>query len=71
MQSIFWWSTVGEEFGWGPINGAIQKYVEDPLSEKILLSEFSMGDEIEVGVAEGKDALSFRVPSPSKPSQSS
>jgi ATP-dependent Clp protease ATP-binding subunit ClpC len=60
-----------EKFGARPIKRAIQKYVEDPLSEKILLSEFSMGDEVEVGVADGKDALSFRVPSSSKTSQSS
>ena len=55
-----------EKFGARPIRRAIQKYLEDPLSEKILLAEFSPGDEIEVGVAEGGEALSFRVPSSSK-----
>ncbi len=55
-----------EKFGARPIRRAIQKYLEDPLSEKILLSEFSPGDEIEVGVAEDKESLSFRVPSSSK-----
>jgi ATP-dependent Clp protease ATP-binding subunit ClpC len=55
-----------EKFGARPIKRAIQKYLEDPLSEKILLAEFSPGDEIEVGVNEEKDALSFRVPSSSK-----
>lgn len=55
-----------EKFGARPIRRAIQRYLEDPLSEKILLAEFSPGDEIEVGVAEGGEALSFRVPSSSK-----
>jgi ATP-dependent Clp protease ATP-binding subunit ClpC len=55
-----------EKYGARPIRRAIQKYLEDPLSEKILLAEFSPGDEIEVGVAEGGEALSFRVPSSSK-----
>ena len=48
-------------FGWA----VIQKYLEDPLSEKILLSEFSPGDGIEVGVAEDGESLSFKVPSSS------
>src|SRR5690606_1559068 len=52
-----------EKFGARPIRRASQKYLEDPLSEKILTAEFSPGDEIEVGVAEGGEALSFRVPS--------
>jgi ATP-dependent Clp protease ATP-binding subunit ClpC len=52
-----------EKFGARPIRRAIQKYLEDPLSEKILLAEFSAGDEIEVSVSENKESLSFRVPS--------
>jgi ATP-dependent Clp protease ATP-binding subunit ClpC len=52
-----------EKFGARPIRRAIQKYLEDPLSEKILLAEFSAGDEIQVSVAEDKESLSFRVPS--------
>jgi ATP-dependent Clp protease ATP-binding subunit ClpC len=55
-----------EKYGARPIRRAIQKYLEDPLSEKILLAEFSAGDEIEVGVAEDRESLSFRVPSSSK-----
>jgi ATP-dependent Clp protease ATP-binding subunit ClpC len=55
-----------EKFGARPIRRAIQRYLEDPLSEKILLAEFSPGDEIEVGVAEDRTSLSFRVPSSSK-----
>jgi ATP-dependent Clp protease ATP-binding subunit ClpC len=55
-----------EKYGARPIRRAIQRYLEDPLSEKILLSEFSPGDEIEVGVAEDRTSLSFKVPSSSK-----
>jgi ATP-dependent Clp protease ATP-binding subunit ClpC len=55
-----------EKYGARPIRRAIQKYLEDPLSEKILLAEFSAGDEIEVSVSENGDSLSFRVPSSSK-----
>ncbi|MDR0788360.1 MAG: ATP-dependent Clp protease ATP-binding subunit [Gemmatimonadota bacterium] len=55
-----------EKYGARPIKRAIQKYVEDPLSEKILLAEFSPGDDIEVDVVDGGGSLSFRVPSSSK-----
>jgi ATP-dependent Clp protease ATP-binding subunit ClpC len=55
-----------EKFGARPIRRAIQRYIEDPLSEKILAAEFSAGDEIEVSVAEGQDSLSFSVLSSSK-----
>ena len=50
-----------EKFGARPLKRAIQRFIEDPLSEKILLAEFSKGDEIEVDVdSEGKK-LDFRV----------
>jgi ATP-dependent Clp protease ATP-binding subunit ClpC len=55
-----------EKYGARPIKRAIQKYLEDPLSEKILLAEFAAGEEIEVSVTDNKEALSFRVPSSSK-----
>jgi ATP-dependent Clp protease ATP-binding subunit ClpC len=40
---------------------AIQKFIEDPLSEKILLAEFAKGDEIEVDLASDGLKLDFRV----------
>ncbi|MBB4638627.1 ATP-dependent Clp protease ATP-binding subunit [Longimicrobium terrae] len=52
-----------EKFGARPLRRAIQRYLEDPLSEKILGSEYSPGDEIEVSVAEDRQKLAFRVPS--------
>jgi ATP-dependent Clp protease ATP-binding subunit ClpC len=50
-----------ENFGARPLKRAIQRYIEDPLSEKILLGEFGRGDEIEVDVSEDKERLVFRA----------
>jgi ATP-dependent Clp protease ATP-binding subunit ClpC len=55
-----------EAFGARPLKRAIQRYVEDPLSDKILLGEFSPGDEIEVDVSSDGDNLSFRAMTGSK-----
>ncbi len=55
-----------EKFGARPLRRAIQRFLEDPLSEKILVAEFSPGDEIEVDVTEEGDGFKFRVPSSSK-----
>ncbi len=50
-----------EKFGARPLKRAIQRFIEDPLSEKILLGEFSKGDEIEVDAAPDGEKLDFRV----------
>jgi ATP-dependent Clp protease ATP-binding subunit ClpC len=50
-----------EKFGARPLRRAIQKYIEDPLSEKILAAEFPAGEEIEVDVTPEGDAFEFRV----------
>jgi ATP-dependent Clp protease ATP-binding subunit ClpC len=50
-----------EAFGARPLKRAIQKWIEDPLSEKILLGEFAKGDDVEIDVAEGGELLAFRV----------
>jgi ATP-dependent Clp protease ATP-binding subunit ClpC len=50
-----------EKFGARPLKRAIQRYIEDPLSEKILLAEFAKGDEIEVDVSADNEKLEFRV----------
>ncbi|MDX1567339.1 MAG: AAA family ATPase, partial [Longimicrobiales bacterium] len=55
-----------EKFGARPLRRAIQRYLEDPLSEKILLAEFSEGDEIEVDVHPEEKGLSLRAVSPQK-----
>jgi ATP-dependent Clp protease ATP-binding subunit ClpC len=55
-----------ETFGARPLRRAIQRFLEDPLSEKILTSELSPGDEIEVDEAAEGGALEFRVLSSTK-----
>jgi ATP-dependent Clp protease ATP-binding subunit ClpC len=50
-----------EKFGARPLRRSIQRYIEDPLSERILSSEFPTGEEIEVDVNSEGDALEFRV----------
>jgi len=55
-----------EHFGARPLKRAIQRYIEDPLSEKLLQGECSKGDDVEIDVVAGeKDKLDFRVFSPS------
>jgi ATP-dependent Clp protease ATP-binding subunit ClpC len=53
-----------EKFGARPLRRAIQRYIEDPLSERILSNEFPSGEEIEVDVAPSGDSFEFRVLSP-------
>ena len=50
-----------ESFGARPLKRAIQRYIEDPLSEKILVGDVGRGDEIEVDVAPEGDRLVFRA----------
>ncbi len=50
-----------EQYGARPLKRAIQRHIEDPLSEKILLGEFQKGDEIEVDVHADGTRLEFRV----------
>ena len=50
-----------QTYGARPLKRAIQRFIEDPLSEKILVGEFVRGDEIEVDVAPEGDKLTFRA----------
>ena len=50
-----------QNYGARPLKRSIQRYIEDPLSEKILLGEFGRGEEIEVDVSEDKERLVFRA----------
>jgi ATP-dependent Clp protease ATP-binding subunit ClpC len=55
-----------EKFGARPLKRTIQRYIEDPLSEKILMAEFAPGDDIMVEVSEeDPESLAFRAASPS------
>ena len=55
-----------QKFGARPLRRAIQRYLEDPLSEKILVAEFGAGAEIEVDVTEDGKQLSLREASATK-----
>ena len=55
-----------EKFGARPLRRAIQRYLEDPLSEKILTAEFASGDEIVVDVNEDGEGLTMAAASQSK-----
>src|SRR3954466_3747938 len=50
-----------QNYGARPLKRSIQRYIEDPLSEKILMGEFGRGDEIEVDVAPDGERLVFRA----------
>jgi len=47
------------KFGARPLKRAIQNYIEDPLSEELLLGNIKEGDTILVSNYEGKDSLLF------------
>ena len=47
------------ELGARPLRRAIQRLLEDPLSERVLLGEFKAGTTVLVGVDEESDALTF------------
>ena len=48
-------------FGARPLKRAIQHYIEDPLSEELLLGNIKAGDKILVSNPEGKDNLIFNT----------
>jgi ATP-dependent Clp protease ATP-binding subunit ClpC len=56
-----WLATKGFEpsFGARPLKRAIQKYLEDPLSEEILRGQYAGDCELEVTVAKDEDRLQF------------
>ncbi len=56
-----------KKFGARPLRRAIQRHLEDPLSEKILTAEFSSGAELEVDVDPDGNALLIREASATTP----
>jgi len=54
-----------DKFGARPLKRTIQRFVEDPLSEHILMAEFAAGDEIAVDLGEDEESLVFRAATPS------
>ena len=55
-----------EKYGARPLKRAIRRFLEEPLSEKLLLAEFVSGDEIEADVAPDEEALTLGATSPSR-----
>ena len=55
-----------EKYGARPLKRAIRRFLEDPLSEKILMAEFRPGDEVEATLSEDGEALSIVATSPTK-----
>jgi ATP-dependent Clp protease ATP-binding subunit ClpC len=58
------------KFGARPLKRAIQKYIEDPLSEELLLNHFKEGDTVVVKRKENEDELYF-IPKQTKTKEES
>ncbi|MFV1979615.1 MAG: ATP-dependent Clp protease ATP-binding subunit [Rhodothermia bacterium] len=56
------------KFGARPLKRTIQRYLEDALSEKILMAEFAPGDEIAVELASDSESLAFSAVTPTSAS---
>ncbi len=56
-----------QNYGARPLKRAIQKYIEDPLSERLLSGEITRGEEFEVDIAPEGDRLIFRALSGTHP----
>jgi len=58
-----WLAEIGYDpaFGARPLKRALQKYLESPLSIKILEGEFVAGDIVEVGVNKDEDGMQFTL----------
>lgn len=50
------------EYGARPIRRAIQREIEDRLSESLLSGEFTFGDQVTVGATQGKITLKIKKP---------
>ncbi len=50
-----------QNYGARPLKRAIQKHIEDPLSERLLAGDITRGEEIEVDLAPEGDKLVFRA----------
>ena len=50
-----------ESFGARPLKRAIQRYIEDPLSDKILMGEFTPGDNIKIDADPDGKNLTFNT----------
>ena len=55
-----------QKYGARPLKRAIRRFLEEPLSEKLLMAEFGAGDEIEADVTKDGETLALGAASPSK-----
>lgn len=49
-----------EKYGARPLNRAIQKYVEDPIAEKMLDTELKEGDTLKIGISKGDITVTIK-----------
>ena len=49
-----------EKYGARPLNRAIQKYIEDPIAEKMLESELKEGDPLKIGLVKGEISVTVK-----------
>jgi ATP-dependent Clp protease ATP-binding subunit ClpC len=49
-----------EKYGARPLNRAIQKYVEDPIAEKMLESDLKEGDTLKIGLVKGEISVTVK-----------
>ncbi len=50
-----------EQYGARPLKRAIQKYIEDPLAEKIIVHTYEEGDEIKVDFNKEKEEINLKI----------
>ena len=50
-----------EKFGARPLKRVIQKYIEDPFAEEIILGKVKEGDKIKIDYNEKKDLISLTI----------
>ena len=56
-----------EKYGARPLNRAIQKYVEDPISEKVLEGELNIGDTIVISYNSKVEDVKIDIKKPKNP----
>jgi ATP-dependent Clp protease ATP-binding subunit ClpC len=49
-----------EKYGARPLNRAIQKYIEDPIAEKMLESDLKEGDTLKIGLVKGEISVTVK-----------
>ncbi len=53
-----------KQFGARPLRRAVQRLIEDPLSERLLMGDFKAGDTIYVDAQNGETVFTTELPEP-------